>query len=1273
MLWLERMLRIWAFHEQLQELCKKNIQNLNKTVKEHEDYQAALQDADAWLLCITHKLLAYEGKQDKDLDTVTQQLALHKAVMEEVICFKEQLDELQCKADQLTAASQEQRLPALEVQMKGIHDSYHAVFNSAERVLKNLETEFQSHMGYQDTMKQCQSWLTRAEQLGTTKAQILSVKQAKQHVKTLRITQEQGTAYLQLLDSISTPDDEATLKATKDVQQANEQLEEAQAKLSVTICAREELDRTVAELGNSFSEAAVLLKGLAEQPAMLGIESAENNLLQAQHVCKKAENFHTKLNEVSEQTKYLVEGDDTSGGQKGLAELETHWQELWQQANTLQVVRKEDLARSRDYHHSLNFVQEGLSNWFRHWNALNRTEIERTSVYIETLQQLKGHMEHEQNLLSGLKATRESVLKNLSPEDRELVHQKSENCEEQWTQLFSQIEKKIQLMVTAAEEYEHCKTKLKDLIFQLNVLKSSFSELGKKRLPDYSMEISKGLQKQHVTLNMQLKDIRQSLQSLFQESEKYMGSLAKAERQDLDDALSSCQKLYDSVSDSELQCYKYLCKIISERAQFMLQLRQLRGRLDQVRVKGNLEQAVALMPQHINKQIKACANVYSDLKENDGELQDLWQQLHAFINENDVEDMDLQIKLQELQHYYDSLMELLTQRRHELERCLALRSHFKADLDKVGYWLKQSDIVTFPEVCLMCTETELVGNLNKYDKIISEVPANENVLLSIQRNGQDIMPLLGQIDFAFLDEKLKMLPQHFREVVDLTKQRREVVLKSIKIRKEYSNLIKRINNKIAESDRHVVGFGKEPVGLSVEATAGKVENVKLVLKKLAELRPLLDKLHEKKEFLRGTGQPWLPEELVGLTNRVQRLRRQAECKLTDAEEVRTSQEMLQNLLKNVQELLETSRIKFVNLCEESQELDDQLKQYCVISNQVQATQGLLKQAQEELDHFPVELDRKSKETITLELQYWQEAIQALQQSVNCKTQECESLVIQRENYDTQFQHATALLQEMWEELQKPLSLGLRPFHVEEEIRRHELLQEELQSQLRIIMALSNHSPSQGVNDTEPISGDMQAKMKEIAQLDEQCQEASNRKMTILDGLLSERREFQRLSLAVSAWLDAVTAQIAPEGEGFDLEASAEALQKLEEVLLAEKDFMENIQQLENLAHSMEGSCSEESKQEMLRTLSSLSEQKGEVLGRAAAKQASLKSNMEVWKQYEHARQKVIMHLNTTETQLSQFSSSKPSTAQEATTKLQQQKGLVVLSWYLFPGIYNSRA
>ena len=32
----------------------------------------------------------------------------------------------------------------------------------------------------------------------------------------------------------------------------------------------------------------------------------------------------------------------------------------------------------------------------------------------------------------------------------------------------------------------------------------------------------------------------------------------------------------------------------------------------------------------------------------------------------------------------------------------------------------------------------------------------------------------------------------------------------------------------------------------------------------------------------------------------------------------------------------------------------------------------------------------------------------------------------------------------------------------------------------------------------------------------------------------------------------------------------------------------------------------ESKQEMLRTLSSLSEQKGEVLGRAAAKQASLK-------------------------------------------------------------------
>lgn len=56
------------------------VQNLVEWVKEHEDYNSELQEAEKWLLQMSSRLVTSDSMQTSSMEMATQQLARHKVI-----------------------------------------------------------------------------------------------------------------------------------------------------------------------------------------------------------------------------------------------------------------------------------------------------------------------------------------------------------------------------------------------------------------------------------------------------------------------------------------------------------------------------------------------------------------------------------------------------------------------------------------------------------------------------------------------------------------------------------------------------------------------------------------------------------------------------------------------------------------------------------------------------------------------------------------------------------------------------------------------------------------------------------------------------------------------------------------------------------------------------------------------------------------------------------------------------------------------------------------
>ncbi|EPY80656.1 nesprin-1, partial [Camelus ferus] len=1180
---------------------KEHVCSLEAKVRDHEDYNSELQEVEKWLLQMSGRLVAPDLMETSSLETITQQLAHHKAMMEEIAGFEDRLNNLKIKGDNLISQCADHLQAKLkqnvQAHVQGTKDSYSAVCSTAQRVYQSLEHELQKHVSRQDTLQQCQAWLSAVQpDLKPSTYPPLSRAEAVKQVKHFRALQEQARTYLDLLCSMCDLSNSSVKTTAKDIQQT------------------EQMD-----------------------------------------FLKKLQSKQASVTTITEKVDKLTKKQE-SPEHKEISHLNDQWLDLCLQSTNLCLQREEDLQRTRDYHDCLDVVEVFLEKFTTEWDNLARSDAESTAVHLEALRKLALALQERKQAIDDLKERKQKMVEHLNLDDKELVKEQTSHLEQRWFQLEDLVKRKIQASITNLEELSVVRSRFQELMQWAEEQQPTIAEALKQSPPP---DMAQSLLMDHLAICSELEAKQMLLKSLIKDADRVMTDLGLNERQMIQKALSDAQRHVNSLSDLVGQRRKYLNKALSEKTQFLIAVFQATSQIQQHERKIMFREHICLLPDDVSKQVKTCRSAQASLKTYQNEVTGLWAQGRELMKgATEQEKNEVLGKLQELQSVYDTVLQKCSHRLQELEKNLVSRKHFKEDFDKACHWLKQADIITFPEINLMNESPELHTQLAKYQHILEQSPEYENLLFTLQRTGQAMLPSLNEVDHSYLNEKLSALPLQFNVIVDLAKDKFYKVQEAILAQKEYASLIELTTQTLSELEDQFSKMSQVPTDLVVGEALSLQDGCRALAGEVAGLAEAVDELNQKKESFRSTGQPWQPDKMLHLVTLYHRLKRQTEQRVSLLEDTTSAYQEHEKMCQQLEKQLEGVKTEQSKVNEETLPAEEKLKLYHSLAGSLRESGILLKRVAVHLEDLVPHLDPLAYEKAKHQMQSWQEELKQLTSAIGAMVTECESRMVQSRDFQTELSRSLDWLRGVKAELSGPLCLDLNLRDIQEEIRKVQIHQEEVQSSLRIMNALSDREQEKFTKAKELISADLQHTLAELAELDGDVQEALRTRQATLTQIYSQCQRYYQVFQAANDWLEDAHEMLQLTGNGLDVESAEESLKSHMEFFSTEDQFHSSLEELQGLVANLDPLIKPTGKEDLAQKMTSLEEKSQRILQDSHAQSDLLQRCAAQWQDYQKAREEVIELMNDAEKKLSEFSLLKTSSSLEAEEKLSEHKALV---------------
>ncbi|XP_024905248.1 nesprin-1-like [Pteropus alecto] len=904
----------------------------------------------------------------------------------------------------------------------------------------------------------------------------------------------------------------------------------------------------------------------------------------------------------------------------------------------------------------MNVAEAFLEKFTTEWDNLARSDAESTAVHLEALKKLALALQERKQAIDDLKEKKQKMIEHLNLDDKELVKEQTSHLEQRWFQLEDLVKRKIQVSVTNLEELNAVRARFQELMEWAEEQRPAIAEALKKSPPP---DMAPNLLMDHLAICSELEAKQMLLKSLIKDADRVMVDLGLNERQVIQKALSEAQRHVNCLSDLVGQRRKYINKTLSEKTQFLMAVFQATSQIQQHERKIMFREHICLLPDDVSKQVKTCKSAQASLKTYQNEVTGLWAQGRELMKgATEQEKSEVLGKLQELQSVYDTVLQKCSHRLQELEKNLVSRKHFKEDFDKACHWLKQADIVTFPEINLMNESTELQTQLAKYQQILEQSPEYENLLLTLQRTGQVMLPSLNEVDHSYLSEKLNALPLQFNVIVALAKDKFYKVQETILARKEYASLIELTAQSLSELEDQFQKMSQVPTDLMVEEALSLQDGCRALLGEVTGLGEAVNELNQKKESFRSTGQPWQPDKMLHLVALYHRLKRQTEQRLSFLEDTTSAYQEHEKMCHQLQKQLEAVKTEQSKVNEETLPAEEKLKSYHSLVGSLQDSGILLKRVTVHLEDLVPHLDPSAYEKAKHLIQSWQEELKLLTSAIGATVTECESRMVQSRDFQTELSCSLDWLRSVKAELSGSISLDLNLRDIQEEIRKVQIHQEEVQSSLRIMNALGNKEKEKSTKAKELISADLQNILAELSELDGDIQDALRTRQATLTQIYSQCQRYYQVFQAANNWLEDAHEMLQLAGSGLDVESAEESLKSHMEFFSSEDQFQSSLEELQGLAANLDPLIKPTGKEDLAQRMASLEEKSQRIIRDSHAQLDLLQRCATQWQDYQKAREEVIELMNEAEKKLSEFSLLKTSSSHEAEEKLSEHKPLV---------------
>lgn len=506
-----------------------------------------------------------------------------------------------------------------------------------------------------------------------------------------------------------------------------------------------------------------------------------------------------------------------------------------------------------------------------------------------------------------------------------------------------------------------------------------------------------------------------------------------------------------------------------------------------------IDDHIALLPEDLAKQVGACRGVHSALRTYQRELASLWVQGRELERDaSDKERAETLGKLQDLQSAFEAALQKTMQRLSDLEKALTSRKYFQVDLDKTCQWLKQADAVTFPEINLGQSDdiAELQAELSKFQNVLEQASEYENLLLIVQRIGQEILPTLNEIDHCYLDERLNALPQQYNAILALAKEKKDRVQQIILERKEFSTFFDITRNALEELQEQFDNLEKQTISMKEEEFACLVNEYRNIEKSLSHIGPAVHELHGRNEGYLSRGQQYRSEEteqLLSLHNRLTRLNNQKIQHLDKCAKVLAEHDRAVTKLETE---CTSVREKLTGLQRNRESTFDTITSLYSLLERLDCAKSQVEECGRQSDGFGLAFDPTVIRNETLQL----ESAQSLRIEVKHLIEEGETKIAESTEFESEMEKVLGWMTALKEKAREPLSVSeVSRGRLVAQVRELETTEEQVESTLAIGRTFCERQKQRHSKTKETVPAYVEEKLQELERLGQKVQQGIGHK------------------------------------------------------------------------------------------------------------------------------------------------------------------------------------
>lgn len=511
-----------------------------------------------------------------------------------------------------------------------------------------------------------------------------------------------------------------------------------------------------------------------------------------------------------------------------------------------------------------------------------------------------------------------------------------------------------------------------------------------------------------------------------------------------------------------------------------------------------IDDHIALLPEDLSKQVAACRGVQSGLRAYQRELASLWVQGRELERDAaDKERTETLARLEELQAAFETALQRTTRRLAGLEKALTSRKYFQVDLDKTCHWLRRADAITFPEINFSRIDegSDLQMQLSNFQSVLEQASEYENLLLIVQRIGQEILPTLNEIDHCYLDERLNALPQQYNSILALAKEKKDRVQQIILERKEFSTFVDITRNALQELQEQFDNLEKQTISTVEDDCVRLMNKYRSIDESLVHISPAVRELYGKNEGFLIRGHQVRVEEtqqLVVLHNTLKRRKDQKikhlnECLGKLAKHNRVISTLCSKLKSGKEALLKVKS-------NQDSSTSDKIAHLYSLLQSLEDMNSQVEESYEEAKALNLKFEAAAFQETTLHL----ESLQSLHRDVASFVGKSETGVKNADDFTREAESTLDRLKSLKDELKEPLIFSeVKTERTHEKKRKFKIMEEEMKSVSRAVDFLSVKTKRTYESRKENVPAHVREKLQELINLGAEVQQEISTKQVIV--------------------------------------------------------------------------------------------------------------------------------------------------------------------------------